>query len=405
MFKTYILDEKRCKQVYEKWTKIKNSMVEFITKTTAKKLYEMSSKELVNAMKLFHKFYDDFWAYGLIPEIANFGGESILKQAVEKNHPKNSIEILEVLSAPEELSFYQLEELELLKLKLESKTLDKHAKKYFWLENSYGRVKIADIKLFEERINEVSIEKAKRKIDEIKSFPERTKKKKEAAIKKYNISPKTQLIGSRLSFSIWWQDYRKQFIFMALHMTSLFAKELEKRYKVSFGDLLLYSKQDLIKLGEKGIKVEKIKERKEGFISYYIARKNSGKNYYGKEANAIAERYTTIKVDLNLKEIKGMVVSKGKVKGKVKILSGARHFDSFREGEILVTAMTSPEFVVAMRKAKAIVTDEGGMTCHAAIVARELGIPCIVGTKIATRALKDGDLVEVDANKGVVRKL
>jgi pyruvate,water dikinase len=72
-------------------------------------------------------------------------------------------------------------------------------------------------------------------------------------------------------------------------------------------------------------------------------------------------------------------------------------------GDILVSPMTTPEFVPAMRRASAIVTDEGGITCHAVIVSRELGIPCIIGTKIATRVLKDGDEVEVDAEKGVVR--
>ena len=67
--------------------------------------------------------------------------------------------------------------------------------------------------------------------------------------------------------------------------------------------------------------------------------------------------------------------------------------------------MTSPDYMVAVKKAAAIVTDEGGVTCHAAIVSRELKIPCIVGTKNATKALKTGDLVEVDADNGVVRLL
>lgn len=75
------------------------------------------------------------------------------------------------------------------------------------------------------------------------------------------------------------------------------------------------------------------------------------------------------------------------------------------KGEILVTVMTSPDFMVAAKKAAAIVTDEGGITCHAAIVSREMKIPCIIGTKIATKVLKDGDIVEVDADKGVVRKI
>ena len=67
--------------------------------------------------------------------------------------------------------------------------------------------------------------------------------------------------------------------------------------------------------------------------------------------------------------------------------------------------MTTPDFVPLIRKASAIITNEGGITCHAAIVACELKKPCIVGTKIATKILRDGDLVEVDANNGVVRIL
>ena len=73
--------------------------------------------------------------------------------------------------------------------------------------------------------------------------------------------------------------------------------------------------------------------------------------------------------------------------------------------DILVTSMTRPEFVPIMKMAAGIVTDEGGLTCHAAIVSRELGIPCIVGTQIATRSLKDGDRVEVNANHGLIIKL
>jgi pyruvate,water dikinase len=72
---------------------------------------------------------------------------------------------------------------------------------------------------------------------------------------------------------------------------------------------------------------------------------------------------------------------------------------------VLVTSMTTPDFIVAMKKAGAIVTDEGGLSCHAAIVSRELKIPCVIGTKIATKVFKDGDRVEVDANKGIVKIL
>jgi pyruvate,water dikinase len=75
------------------------------------------------------------------------------------------------------------------------------------------------------------------------------------------------------------------------------------------------------------------------------------------------------------------------------------------QGDVLVSDTTGPEMMIAIKKAAAIITDEGGLMSHAAIVAREFKIPCIVGTKYGTSILKDGDLVEVDANKGVVRIL
>jgi phosphoenolpyruvate synthase/pyruvate phosphate dikinase len=105
------------------------------------------------------------------------------------------------------------------------------------------------------------------------------------------------------------------------------------------------------------------------------------------------------------KELKGQVGSPGKIKGVVKIVLKLDKSINLKAGEILVTGMTRPEFVPLMRRAAAIITDEGGITCHAAIISRELKKPCIIGTKIATRFLKDGDLVEVDANKGIVKLL
>lgn len=79
--------------------------------------------------------------------------------------------------------------------------------------------------------------------------------------------------------------------------------------------------------------------------------------------------------------------------------------NELQEGEILVTAMTTPEFLPALKKASAFITDEGGIASHAAITAREMRKPCILGTRIATQVLKDGDFVEVDANQGIIKIL
>ncbi|HEX5796976.1 MAG TPA: PEP/pyruvate-binding domain-containing protein [Candidatus Saccharimonadales bacterium] len=103
--------------------------------------------------------------------------------------------------------------------------------------------------------------------------------------------------------------------------------------------------------------------------------------------------------------ILGEIGSIGQASGRVRVIRKNTEFDSFEPGEVLVTGMTRPEFVPLMQKAAAIITDEGGITSHAAIVSRELNKPCIIGTRIATQVLKTGDKVEVDANNGVVRIL
>jgi pyruvate,water dikinase len=104
--------------------------------------------------------------------------------------------------------------------------------------------------------------------------------------------------------------------------------------------------------------------------------------------------------------LKGLPASPGQGYGKAHVIRDPHDIDEFKDGEILVTEMTAPDWVPAMKKAQAIVTDSGGMTCHASIVSRELGIPCIVGTKsrgqAATEVLKDGEEITVDASNGVV---
>src|SRR5690606_25287530 len=87
---------------------------------------------------------------------------------------------------------------------------------------------------------------------------------------------------------------------------------------------------------------------------------------------------------------------------RVRILSSPKDGHRLERGEVLVAPMTNPDWVPTIRRAAAVVTDGGGMTCHAAIVARELGVPCVVGARTATSQLRDGELVTVDGAEGVV---
>jgi len=100
--------------------------------------------------------------------------------------------------------------------------------------------------------------------------------------------------------------------------------------------------------------------------------------------------------------LKGTPASHGRAEGRVVVVRSQKDFKKVSEGSIVVTKHTDPSMILIMQKAAAIITDQGGLTSHAAVVSREMGTPCIVGTKVGTKKLKDGDLVEVDAVKGTV---
>lgn len=129
---------------------------------------------------------------------------------------------------------------------------------------------------------------------------------------------------------------------------------------------------------------------------------------YGEEGREIIDNMNVAKkeeVDVEgVREVFGQTAVPGNVQGVVKIVNSVADMEKIESGDILVSEMTIPEIVSAMKRAGAIVTDQGGITCHAAIVSRELGTPCLIGTKIATAVFTDGDEVIVDATNGMVKK-
>ena len=109
--------------------------------------------------------------------------------------------------------------------------------------------------------------------------------------------------------------------------------------------------------------------------------------------------------DGRVAEVRGRVAYQGKVQGVARVIVHVHDVSAMHEGEILISNMTHPDYMSAIYKARGIVTDEGGIVCHAAIISRELKIPCVIGTGDATKIFKTGDRVEVDAEAGVVRRI
>ncbi len=177
---------------------------------------------------------------------------------------------------------------------------------------------------------------------------------------------------------------------------------IEKKLDIEKDSLEYLSKEELVCFVNLGKLPKGYLGRKEFFFVEYS--KNKTEIFPREKAIKILGEIDKMRnVEHDVDEIKGNTACLGKVRGKVRIIKLIKEAETFNQGEVLVTAMTDPRYLSIMKKAAAIVTDEGGITCHAAIVARELKIPCVIGTKIATQVLHDGDLVEVDANSGVVR--
>ncbi len=217
--------------------------------------------------------------------------------------------------------------------------------------------------------------------------------------------------------SVWWMmemlhdtdhpDYSK--IEQVRHETDELApnsdKVIERSVKALYPEVAKYAHVLLIDeiLSGDIPPVEELEERWQGFIY------TDEKLFVGQSFKTIEEAYEIKmdrgEVDQSISEVSGQVAFQGKVSGKVRRIMSVEQVDELEEGEILLAPMTLPEYVPAMKKAAAFVTDEGGVMCHAAIMAREFKKPCIIGTKIATKVFQDGDMVEVDAEKGIVKKI
>ncbi len=196
----------------------------------------------------------------------------------------------------------------------------------------------------------------------------------------------------------------------AYYAMTFFFEELRKKlsrargYECPFNDVVSFTTPEIIDFVERDILVEdqELKMRSDTSYAYYYQK---GGFELLTDKTEIDNLHKALQSIEDIKEIKGQIAFVGKVTGKVKIVTSMADAVNLSEGEILVSTMTFPEYIHAMKKAAAFVTNEGGITCHAAIIARELKKPCIIGTKIATQVLKDGDLVEVDATSGMVKVL
>ncbi len=177
-------------------------------------------------------------------------------------------------------------------------------------------------------------------------------------------------------------------------------KQMAKKVKIP-KDLFLCCSLNEIETYYRSGRLPSVSELKRRY-SFNVILSQNGQSFLltGSEAKAVEKKIISSFGDS--KTIKGTCAYPGKVTGRVRIVFDPKKIKDFKDGDILVTPMTRPEYLSLVKKSAGFITDAGGMLSHAAITARELKKPCVVGTQVATRLLKNGDEVEVDANKGIV---
>jgi phosphohistidine swiveling domain-containing protein len=371
---------------------------------------------LASLVQQTYECFTDFWNVSLIFEESNYAAPRYMEKRLKgKIPPQNMANALEVLLTPEKLSFHQQEELELFKLYVKAKNkkqldvlLGRHTKKWHWVDNSYLGCKHLKPRDFSKRLKGISRSWAKSKIQNIEQYGKNTLKKKQQLVKRFKLGAHMLELAQLISYSIWWQDDRKAKTWQAHSFIEKLAKKTSTLYSMPLKDLALYNAEEFFNLHTYGRKLSPLalKNRLAHTVINTTPRRYTMKS--DKRSKSMIKPFlllNTKSVTTNI--ITGTVVSKGKgsVTGKIKIILSPHNGEKIRPGDILVAPMTSPDYVPLMRQAKAILTDFGGLMSHAAVISRELNIPCIVNTKIATQILKDGDRVTINTESGIITKL
>lgn len=343
---------------------------------------------------------------------AEFLEPLFLKILEDKGMEEKFYSYYPILMSPVDKSFITEEEEDLLKILIEkrknknvSELLEKHQQKYFWIKNNYAVQERLPVDYFADRLKKLD-NKIKNPEEELKkadNFIKETKQKKKEIINELKLDQEFLNLIKISELFAYIQDQRKKRVTRCNNYQRLFFEEIGKRLDVPVEEMEYTVYPELREMLMDGkIDRKKLQSRKRHSLCIYT--KDGWHIFDGKAVDEVYEQIFEIKTE-GITELKGTVASPGQSTGKIRIINRISDIENMQKGEIIVSSMTRPDMVVAMKKAAAIITDEGGITSHAAIVSRELGIPCILGTKIATKVLQNGDTVEVDANNGIVKKL
>ncbi len=341
-----------------------------------------------------------------------------LKDSLNKNGVKiNSDELFKLASVDNYRSLVVKENEDLLKIAIKFYDDQKSKELSLYLKNHFDRFSYFELhastrpllteKDFEKRLKDFFELKRNDLINKLRNL-QRTngnlKREKKIIENKYKFSNFEKQIIRFFGLSSEIKVKITDWVCLLNYLIVKDADVLSKKWGINKENFYLLLPQEIIKFSNSKVNRNVIRLLNRRKFAVIWHKNEKLKIFWGAEAKIFFNsKIKEEKIEVN--EIIGTPIFEGKLKGVVKIIKSIKDFSKVKNGNILVTSDTTPDFVPLFKKVAGIITDEGGVICHAAIVAREMKIPCVVGTKVATKFLKDNDLVELDAREGIIKKI
>lgn len=393
----------------EEWRETSQKVLDFCALSFNHDIGTWSDEELRVFLSKFQELHLDAWVKSLIIECSDPDGVSILHGIISVTGKSLTSEEFSTILAPFNLTFVQKEFAERIAIaqkKIEghdiSADLAEHAKQYSWYKDNWSYVHELDVTYFEELTEDdcANIEDRLKELKAARTHFAELQQNREQIIKQKSFSPGELSVFYMFARMTDWRDERKE---NSVHRPNTYLYQIlkhimkENNLSEDMAGMLRPDEVTGWKLAD-----EKRKDLEERARQCVFICSSSGECewLYDKDAELTYKIIT--KADSS-SEIKGFAANRGVARGVVCIVETKEDFAKMKPGDVLVASMTRPEYVPLMKIAGAIITNEGGITCHAAIVSRELGIPCVIGTKFATQTLNNGDTVEINVSDGSVR--
>jgi phosphohistidine swiveling domain-containing protein len=304
--------------------------------------------------------------------------------------------------------FQQERELILSKLKAENHPiyylLLEHHKRFAWINLSYYLGTPWTMADFIDRVNEwITTEPnlPQRHWDYVKTHL-LLDAKLESILAKHNVPQDTADGLKLLRWYLFLRTHRVDCFFLADFLARNLLQEVAKRIGLSYGELVWLSSVEIIDalLNHRVVTDFSFMHRRERHTMLLF---NGRPQILDDSDWLVLPQPTAEAYQMTEEGLPGMVAFPGIAIGRARIMRSQADVQKVEKGDILIASMTTPDYVAAMERASAFVTDEGGLACHAALISRDLRVPCLIATKHATKCIPDGSLIEVNTFDGVVR--